>query len=73
MELLLLKASVCLKFRVYFSFPSNVCGLFFRNYIFFSVEEVGLQLLEIGEKGNLKQKKIRVFQMGCCGNGVSLF
>ena len=55
------------------AFPQMFVGFFFRNYIFLSIEEVGLQLLEIGEKGNLQQKKNRVFQMGCFGNGVSLF
>lgn len=55
------------------AFPQMFVGYFSEITFFFSVEEVGLQLLEIGEKGNLKQKKIRVFQMGCCGNGVSLF
>lgn len=53
---LLQKANVCLKFRVYFSFPSNACG-FFSKYIF-SVKEVGLQLLEMRRKNNLQQKRI---------------
>ena len=61
-----------LKFRIYFRSPSNTCGVF-SNYIF-SVEEVGLQLLEIGEeKNNLWSKRIGFPKWDVVSQEVPLF